>query len=96
MRRVKMERDAVPAKKRILSGERVQQLRSVCDTNILGGKRDLAILDSMLYQGMRLSEVSNLGIEQILSSGDKFVVYIKRRPKPIIESLSRQWKSFVN
>lgn len=78
-----MKRNPTPAKKRILSLKQVQQLRLVCDTNIPGGKRDLAILDSMLYQGMRLSEVANLGFEQIRSSEDKSFVHIKRRPKPI-------------
>jgi site-specific recombinase XerD len=78
-----MKRNAVLSKKRILSWEQVQQLRSVCDRNNPGGKRDLAILDSMLYQGMRLSEVANLGLEQIRSSGEKFFIYIKRRPKPV-------------
>jgi site-specific recombinase XerD len=37
----------------------------------------------MLYQGMRLSEVANLGLEQIRSTEDMFFIYIKRRPKPI-------------
>jgi site-specific recombinase XerD len=78
-----MNRNATPSNKHILSWEQVQQLRSVCDTNIPGGKRDLAILDSMLYQGMRLSEVANLGLEQIHSSGDKYFISIKRRPKPV-------------
>jgi site-specific recombinase XerD len=55
-----MNEKVVPARKRMLTSEQVQQLRSICDTNTPGGKRDLAILDSMLYQGMRLGEVSNL------------------------------------
>ena len=80
---VKMKGNAVPAKKRILTCEQVQQLRSVCETNTHGGKRDLAILDSMLFQGMRLSEVANLEIEHIQSSEDEFFIQIKRRPKPI-------------
>ena len=63
--------------------EQVQLLRSVCDTNVPGGKRDLAILDSMLYQGMRLSEMANLRIQDIRYSEDKFYVHIKRRPKPV-------------
>lgn len=78
-----MNKNAAISKKRILSREQVQQLRSVCDTNIPGGKRDLAILDSMLYQGMRLREVANLRLEQIRSSGDQFFIHIRRRPKPV-------------
>jgi site-specific recombinase XerD len=78
-----MKKNAEPSRKRILPWEQVQQLRSVCDTNIPGGKRNLAILDSMLYQGMRLSEVANLRLEQFRSSGDKFFIQIKRRPKPV-------------
>ena len=78
-----MKNNAVLLNKRILRWEQVQQLRSVCDTNIPGGKRDLAIMDSMLYQGMRLSEVANLKIEHIQSSEDEFFIHINRRPKPI-------------
>ena len=78
-----MNKNAAISKKRILSREQVQQLRSVCDTEIPGGKRDLAILDSMLYQGMRLSEVANLKVEHIQSSEDEFLIHIERRTKPI-------------
>ena len=78
-----MKNNAVLSRKRILRWEQVQQLRSACDTNIPGGKRDLAIMDSMLYQGMRLSEVANIKIEHIQSSEDEFFIHINRRPKPI-------------
>ena len=49
-----MEKGVVNSRKRILNLEQVQQLRSVCDAFTPGGKRDIVILDSMLYQGMRL------------------------------------------
>lgn len=70
-------------RKRILSTQQVHNLRAVCDTNISVGKRDLAILDSMLYQGMRLGEVANLQFEQIISSGNKFFIQLKRSTEPI-------------
>jgi site-specific recombinase XerD len=83
VRRVELKDNVVPGKKRFLSQEQVQQLRSACDTNIPGGKRDLAILDSMLYQGMRLSEVANLKVEHVRSIDGNFWVQIRRRSKPI-------------
>jgi site-specific recombinase XerD len=69
--------------KKILSTTQVHNLRAVCDTNSSEGKRDLAILDSMLYQGMRLGEVANLQFEQIFSSGTKFYIQLKRSAEPI-------------
>lgn len=78
-----MERNAGSTKHRVLTDAQVKQLRSTCDTNTPGNKRNLAILDSMLYQGMRLSEVANLKLEHIHPSGDNFFIHIKRRPKPI-------------
>ena len=78
-----MKKGVVNLKKRILTSEQVQQLRSVCDTITLGSKRDLAILDSMLYQGMRLQEVANLRLEHIRCIGNHFFIQIEHRPKPI-------------
>jgi site-specific recombinase XerD len=76
-------KEVVTSRKRILTSEQVQQLRSVCETITPGGKRDLAILDSMLYQGMRLREVANLRLEHIRRSGDQFIIHIEGRSKPV-------------
>jgi integrase len=78
-----MSSNPVPTRKHILSAVQVQQLRSVCDTTNPGGKRDLAILDSMLYQGMRLREVSNLRLEHIRWFEDQYFIHIQRRRKSI-------------
>lgn len=73
----------VTSRKRILTSEQVQRLRSVCETTTPGGKRDLAILDSMLYQGMCLGEVAYLRLEHIRRLGDRFFIHIERRSKPV-------------
>lgn len=89
-----MKRKAAPAKKRILSWEQVQRLRSVCDTNIPRGKRDLAFLDTMLYQGMRSGEVENLKLEYIRKLKDQYFIQMKRRPKPI--KAHTEWLQSLN
>lgn len=71
---------AATSRKRILTTEQVLQLRSACDSTTPGGIRDLAILDSMLYQGMRLKEVANLRLEHIHFGAGQFFIDIKGRP----------------
>ena len=78
-----MEKGVVNSRKRILNLEQVQQLRSVCDAFTPGGKRDIVILDSMLYQGMRLIQVANLRLEHIRSFRDQFFIHIEGRPKHV-------------
>jgi hypothetical protein len=38
----------------------VQHIRAACDTGTLKGKRDIEILETMLFQGLRLMEVTHL------------------------------------
>ena len=57
--RAKRKRDVQPVGRR-LSQDEVRQLRAVVDTTTNKGKRDQAILDCMLYAGLRRSEVADL------------------------------------
>jgi integrase len=78
-----MKNGAVNSTKHILTSVQVQQLRSVCDTITPGEKRDLAIIDSMLYQGMRLKEVASLRLEHILRVKDHYYIHLESRPDPV-------------
>lgn len=53
------QRDQKPTGRR-LSPQEVKKLRAIVDTNTLKGKRDLAILDMMLFAGLRRAEVCSL------------------------------------
>jgi site-specific recombinase XerD len=69
--------------KRILTAKQVQQLRSVCDTVTPKGKRDIAILDTILFQGLRPREVADLRIESFRNFGDQLTLHLKSRTYPI-------------
>lgn len=66
-------------KKHLLTAEQVQQLRSACDSVTTKGKRDIAILDTMLFQGLRLKEVANLRLEGFRKFSDRITLQIKSR-----------------
>jgi site-specific recombinase XerD len=63
----------------ILTAEHVQKLRAACDTVTPKGKRDLAILDTMLFQGLRLIEVADLRLQDFHNVGDQFILQLKSR-----------------
>lgn len=67
----------------ILTAEQVQKLRVACDTVTHRGKRDLAILDTMLFQGLRLMEVAELILEDFRNVGDQFVLQLNNRPNEV-------------
>jgi site-specific recombinase XerD len=69
--------------KHILSVEQVQRLRDVCSTITPKGKRDIAILDTMLYQGLRLKEVANLQLESFRFVDGQIMLQLKGRISPI-------------
>lgn len=70
-------------KKHILSVEQVQRLRDSLSTTTPKGKRDIAILDTMLYQGLRLMEVANLQLESFSFVGGQITLHLKGRASPI-------------
>jgi len=51
--------DQQPAGRRLEPGE-VARLRSVCDVSTVKGKRDLAVLDTILYAGLNGHEIASL------------------------------------
>jgi site-specific recombinase XerD len=70
-------------KKHLLTAEQVQQLRSACDSFTPKGKRDIAILDTMLFQGLRLKEAANLNLMSFTNFGDQITIQLKDRAYPI-------------
>jgi integrase len=62
-----------------LNAEQVQRLRSACDTVAPKGKRDIAILDTMLFQGLRLKEVANLRFDDFRRFGGQLTLHLKSR-----------------
>jgi integrase len=60
----RVQRDNKPVGRR-LSPSEVRKLRRAPDTDTLKGQRDLAILDCMLFAGLRRSEVASLKIGDI-------------------------------
>ena len=69
--------------KRLLTPGQVQRLRAACETVTPRGKRDIAILDTFLFQGLRLKEVANLRLESFRNFGDQLALHLKNRAHPI-------------
>ncbi|KAA3664105.1 MAG: site-specific integrase [Chloroflexi bacterium] len=69
-------RDHKPTGRRLTINE-VKQLRRVVNTNRLKGKRDRAILDLMLYAGLREAEVCTLTFDSIHQSDGRFWLTIQ-------------------
>jgi integrase/recombinase XerD len=69
--------------KYLLNVRQVQRLRAACDTETSRGKRDLAILDSMLFQGLRLNEVANLRMEDFRNVGGQLRLQLENRTDAI-------------
>ncbi len=62
--RQRQKRDYRPVGRRLERNE-VQALRKMPNLETAKGKRDLAILDTMLYAGLRVDEVARLGLENL-------------------------------
>ena len=69
--------------KRLLTPKQVQFLRAACEIVTPRGKRDIAILDSFLYQGLRLTEVANLKLESFRKFRAHYTLQLKTRSTPI-------------
>jgi integrase len=66
--------DEQPAGRRLLAGE-VVRLRSVCDIDTVKGKRDLAILDAILYAGLDAHELAAMRNEDLRQErGDTYLL----------------------
>ncbi len=69
--RARLRRDEKPVGRR-LTVQEVRRLRGVVDTTTHKGKRDLAILDCMLYLGLRRSEVAHLRLTDFVQDGGRW------------------------
>jgi integrase len=68
---------------RRLTPSEVRALRDVADTMMLKGKRDLAILDLMLFAGLRREEVADLDLSAFRQDGGRWwLVLIGKGDKP--------------
>ncbi|MCA9958309.1 MAG: site-specific integrase [Anaerolineales bacterium] len=70
------QRDRKPTGRR-LSPQEVKKLRATVDTAVLKGKRDLAILDMMLYAGLRRAEVCSLTGDSLQQQDGRFWLTIQ-------------------
>jgi site-specific recombinase XerD len=82
----------------ILTVKQVQQLRAACDIDTPKGKRDLAILDTMLFQGLRLKEVANLRLEDFRCVGNQLEFQLKNTAAwvKIHKTLRQSLQSWIN
>jgi integrase len=74
--RQRQVRDLKPVGRRLTSSE-VRALRSVCKRDSIKGKRDLAMIDAMLFLGLRREEVSTLKIEDFRLDGGRWWVHLQ-------------------
>ena len=70
------QRDQKPTGRR-LSPQEVKKLRAIVDTTALKGKRDLAILDMMLFAGLRRAEVCSLTGDSLQQQDGRFWLTIQ-------------------
>lgn len=59
---------------RFLTSLEVKKLLTACDTTTNRGKRDLALLEILLYLGLRVSELVMLSPEDITRHADSFII----------------------
>lgn len=69
--RQRQKRDQQPVGRRLAKAE-VKALRAAVDTTRAKGKRDLAILDAMLYAGLRREETASLDLSDFRQDGGRW------------------------
>lgn len=69
--RARQRRDTKPVGRRLTKQE-VRKLRGAPDLLTLKGKRDLALLDAMLYMGLRCEECAGLQLEDFRQDGGRW------------------------
>jgi len=74
--RQRQVRDQKPVGRRLISSE-VRALRSTCSQESIKGKRDLAMVDAMLFLGLRREEVSTLRIENFRQDGGRWWLFLE-------------------
>ncbi len=75
--KARVRRDEKPVGRRLTRAE-VKKLRAAVPTHTLKGKRDLAILDCMLYGGLRRDEVGSLRIGDLQQDGGRYWLIVQR------------------
>lgn len=78
--RQRQVRDQKPVGRRLTSSE-VRALRSACSRNSLKGVRDLAMIDAMLFLGLRREEVSSLRFEDFRQDGGRWWLFLEGKGK---------------
>jgi integrase len=73
--RARQKRDTQPVGRRLTKHE-VRKLRSAPDLLTLKGKRDLAILDAMLYLGLRCEECAEIRLEDFRQDGGRWLLVL--------------------
>ena len=74
--RQRQVRDQKPVGRRLASSE-VRALRSACSRDSIKGKRDLAMIDAMLFLGLRREEVSSLKTEDFRLDGGRWWIHLQ-------------------
>ena len=94
--RTRQTRDTKPVGRR-LSVKEVRRLRGAVDTDTAKGKRDLAMLDLMLFIGLRRSEVAGLRLSNFVQDGGRWWAVVEGKgsktrrlkvPDPLYKSLT--------
>lgn len=78
--RQRQVRDQKPVGRRLTSSE-VRALRSACPQDSVKRKRDLAMIDAMLFLGLRRDEVSSLTIEDFRRDGGRWWIHLRGKGK---------------
>ncbi len=97
--RQRQKRDQVPVGRRLTPAE-VRQLRAAVDTATAIGARDLAILDTMLFLGLRREEVASLHLAHVRQDGGRWWVVFsgkgnKRRRIKIHDALFQSLSAWL-
>ena len=78
--RQRQKRDEQPVGRRLSAAE-VRVLHSACDVGTVKGKRDQAILDIMLFVGLRREEVTSLQLDNFHQDGGRWWLVITGKGK---------------
>lgn len=73
--RQRQKRDEQPVGRRLTPAE-VRTLRGACNVRAVKGKRDAALLDAMLYLGLRAEEVAQLHLSDFRQDGGRWWVVL--------------------
>lgn len=98
--RQKQKRDLKPVGRRLSPAE-VRALRASCDTRKVKGKRDLAVLDTMLFLGLRREESASLSLSDFHQDGGRWWLVLtgkgsKTRRLKVHDALFKSLSAWMN